>query len=160
MSEQALATTDQPTRQQLAAQGRSAPGKVTGKLKRALDAMVWEASRRDDAAKAAGMAVHGLREALRKPHVRAYYLAQLDVLRTSERARNIHTLAAVRDQESNQMARVQAVKALEQIGDEAAPGTRQSAGFVIMVVGSPHMSHMRQIEANPLIDNDAGQKDD
>jgi hypothetical protein len=50
------------------------------------------ASREPKAAKKAGISEHGLYKALRKPPVKAAYLAELDVLRTSERARNIHTL--------------------------------------------------------------------
>jgi hypothetical protein len=50
------------------------------------------------------------------------------VLRTSERARNIHTLCEVRDQTDNQMARVNAVKALEQLGDqEVGVGSQRHA---------------------------------
>jgi hypothetical protein len=79
---------------------------------------VWEGLKRDEAATKAGIKDNSLYVALRRPDVKAFYLRELDVLRTSERARNIHTLAEVRDQTSNQMARVQAVKALEQLADE------------------------------------------
>jgi hypothetical protein len=110
--------------------------KVTGKNKAAIDLMVWEGLKRADAAKAAGLVEHSLYVALTKPHVKAYYLRQLDVLRTSERARNIHTLAEVRDQTTNQMARVQAVKALEQLDDvEQASGRVNSLpGLQIVIV--------------------------
>lgn len=80
-----------------------------------------------------------LRIAFTKPHVKAYYLAQLEVLRTSERARNIHALAEVRDQPENKMARVAAVKALEGI-DDAAPaagGVNPSPGLVIVIQNGP-----------------------
>jgi hypothetical protein len=58
------------------------------------------------------------------------------VLRTSERARNIHTLAEVRDQTSNQMARVQAVKALEHIDDNenGRPSSNSLPGLQIVIV--------------------------
>lgn len=97
--------------------------------------MIWEGKSRKDAAEAAGLKDHALYSALRKPHVKAYYLEQLDVLRTSERARNIHTLAEVRDQTSNQMARVQAVKALEQISDDeqGTSRARHAPGLQIVV---------------------------
>lgn len=93
--------------------------KVTGKVRDALNAMIWDGLPRKDAAAQAGISEHGLYKALRKPAVKALYLSELEVLRTSERARNIHTLAEVRDQKTNQMARVQAVKVLEQISDES-----------------------------------------
>jgi hypothetical protein len=107
-----------PTRQALEAVNRSYPGKVTGRLRAALLDMVWKGSRRDDAAKANSMSIHGLREALRKPHVKAFYLAELGVLRDSERPRTFHRLCALRDQDENKNSAVAAAKVLEQISDE------------------------------------------
>lgn len=133
---------------------RSAPGRVTGKLKAALDAMIWDGLPRKEAAAKAGISEHGLYKALRKPPVKAHYLAELEVLRTSERARNIHTLAEVRDQRSNQMARVQAVKALEQISDDptAAAARHAAPGLTLVIVNAaPVTPHQPVIEANPLI---------
>lgn len=110
--------------------------KVNGKNRAAIDAMVWQGLNRRDAAKTAGLTDHALYTALTKPHVKAYYLSQLDVLRTSERARNIHALVEVRDQLDNKMARVQAVKALEQISDDAPANGGGSAlpGLQIVIV--------------------------
>lgn len=128
-----------PTRQAVAIKGRSAPLKVTGKLRKAIEDMVWTGARRPEAAERAGLTDHGLRAALKKPHVKAAYLAELDVLRTSERARNIHTLVDVRDQTGNQMARVNAVKALEQLDEQ--PGTGRSnapqlPGLVVQIINN------------------------
>jgi cellobiose phosphorylase len=110
---------DKPiTRQAIAAKERSGKLTVSGKLKVALDCMLFEAASRADAATKAGMTDHSLRAALRKPHVSSYYRAGLEVLRTSERAKNISVLAEIRDKsDSNQMARVAAVKTLEQLSD-------------------------------------------
>ena len=83
--------------------------------------MVWEGHRRDDAAKAVGMLPKSLYNAFRKHHVRQHYRDQLQVLRTSERARNIHALVRIRDQDENNMAAIAAVKALERMGDDAVP---------------------------------------
>jgi hypothetical protein len=147
----------QPTRQQLAAVDRTKPGKVTGRLKVALHAMVWLGMKRAQAAEHAGLKEQSLYVALCRPHVRTYYLAQLEVLRTSERARNIHTLAEVRDQTSNQMARVQAVKALEQLEDQPASrgGAQQAPGFVI-VVQQALTPQQRNIQPKPLIEHTSG----
>ena len=110
--------------------------RINGRNKTAIDAMVWEGLKRSEAAAKAGLTDHALYVALTKPHVRSYYLQQLDVLRTSERARNIHTLAEVRDQDSNQMARVAAVKALEQLDDDETGSKRGNSlpGLQIVVV--------------------------
>jgi hypothetical protein len=94
------------TRQAAAIPGRSRRGTVTGKLKAALDAMVWDGLKRNDAAKAAGLAESSLRFALRKPHVVAYYRAECDALRNSIRARNLHRLDAIADDSKNDMAKV------------------------------------------------------
>jgi hypothetical protein len=113
--------------------------RITGKNKAAIDLMVWEGLNRKDAAARAGLKDHALYVALSKPHVKAYYMRQLDVLRTSERARNIHAFVEVRDQTGNQMARVQAAKALEQISDEQSQsnqGVRSAPGMVVVVVGN------------------------
>jgi hypothetical protein len=134
-----MTDTDQPTRQAIEAKDRSAPLQVTGKLKVALDLMVWKGARRVKAAKQAGMTDHGLRAALRKPHVKAHYLAELQVLRESERPRNILAMVEVRDGKGhkNPMARLQAAKALEGIEDvlPGRPGhpLQQLPGLVVQI---------------------------
>jgi hypothetical protein len=126
---------DGATRQAVAAVDRSLPGKVSGRLKRALDAMVWQRLPRDQAAVQAGMTDHSLREALRKPHVMAYYRGQCEVLRTSAIAENLHALMDVRDQRDNHAARVRAVQVLTQAPDSDAQsaGKPQRAGLVIVI---------------------------
>jgi hypothetical protein len=128
--------------------------RVTGKNRAAIDAMVWEGLKRSDAAQKAGLKDHALYVALTKPHVKAYYMQQLDVLRTSERARNIHTLTDVRDQTSNQMARVHAVKVLEQIGDDeqAARGVQAMPGLQIVIVQGPATRIAADTSQNQVID--------
>ena len=98
--------------------------------------MVWKGSRRDDAAKANSMSIHGLREALRKPHVKAFYLAELGVLRESERPKTFHRLCSLRDQDENKNAAVAVAKALEQISDEqllARSSNAPSPGVTIVI---------------------------
>jgi hypothetical protein len=125
-----------PTRQAIAAKERSGKLTVSGKLKVALDEMLFKGSCRADAATAAGMTDHGLREAMKKPHVKAYYASGLEILRTSERARNIFALAKVRDSSDNGMAVVSAAKALEQLADvaPAAGASDRRPGVVIQII--------------------------
>ena len=130
-----------PTRQAVAAKERSGKLTVSGKLKVAIDLMLFEGSCRADAATAAGMKDHSLREAMKKPHVKQYYNAGLDVLRTSERVRNISALAKVRDTSDNGMAVVSAAKALEQIAEQGEERTRPGLGMlpglqIVIVSGS------------------------
>src|SRR5882762_1539394 len=106
------------TRQAAAIEGRSRRSTVTGKLRTALDLMVWSGVLRATAAEKAGLADCSLRAALRKPHVLAHYNAELAALRTSLRAKNVHRLDTIADVSKNDMARVAAVKALEVIADQ------------------------------------------
>jgi hypothetical protein len=140
MSENSLPTAPKifPTRQAAAIPGRSARNKVTGKLRVALDLMVWSALRRADAAEKAGLADSSLRFALRKPHVLQHYNAELAALRTSLRAKNVHRLDTIADESKNDMARVASIKALEQITSQAdekqRPGMAQMPGLQIVIM--------------------------
>jgi uncharacterized protein YjgD (DUF1641 family) len=137
MSDTALAT--QPIASNPAVkQGQTL--KITRKVRDAIENMVWHGLPRAQAAEKAGLSDHGLYKALRSPPVKQHYLSELDVLRTSERARNIHRAVEIREQTSNQMASIQAIKLLEQISDDA-PASRGSVslpGLVIVVnTGAP-----------------------
>jgi hypothetical protein len=129
------------TRQAIAAKDRSAPLKVTGRLRAAIIEMVWKGSCRADAAKAAGMTDHSLREAFKKPHVKAFYLAELGTLRSSERAKTHHRMVAIRDQDQNLTAAVAAGKLLEQVEavEQARPGAgqAQTPGLCIIIHAAP-----------------------
>ncbi len=144
-----------PTRQAIAAKNRSGKLTVSGKLKIALDEMLFKGSRRADAAKAAGMTDHGLREAMKKAHVKQYYSEGLYLLRESERPRNILALAEVRDTSDNAMARVSAAKALEQLADPVLPGGagggRARAGWCVDL-GEPAGVVIRIHHHEPMVD--------
>ena len=141
MAENSLPTA-LPTRQAAAIPGRSARNKVTGKLRTALNLMVWSGLRRAEAAEKAGLADSSLRFALRKPHVLQYYNAELAALRTSLRtslrAKNVHRLDTIADSSKNDMAKVGAIKALEVIADQAdertRPGPALLPGLQIVIV--------------------------
>jgi hypothetical protein len=122
------------TRQSQAIDGRSAPLKVTGKLRIAIEQMVWHGARRAEAAEKAGMKDHSLRAALRKAHVMAHYHAELGVLRESARARNFHRLDGIAEDSPNAMAKVAAIKVMEAISEPLASVVnlgRAPAGYVI-----------------------------
>jgi hypothetical protein len=127
-----------PTRQAAAIEGRSRRGTVTGKLKAALDLMVWENLTRKEAAEKAGLADPSLRFAFRKPHVMAYYRAELAALRNNLRAKNVHRLDTIADKSANDMAKVAAIKTMEAIADQAdekqRPGAAMLPGLQIVIV--------------------------
>lgn len=160
-----IVTIEQPARRQLAPQPASKPLKVTPKVRAAIEAMVWQGLKRAEAAQSAGLKEHSLYVALRSPHVKQHYLSELEVLRTSERARNFHTLCDVRDQTGNQMARVNAVKAMEQLADDPqSSSTASRSPGVLIVVGDKAsvsvMAHDRSIEPKPLIQHTSGRDDE
>jgi hypothetical protein len=147
------------TRQAAAIEGRSRAGAVTGKLKAALEFMVWEGLKRQEAAAKAGLADVSLRTALRKPHVLQYYNAELAALRTSARAQNFHRLDTIADTSKNDMARVGAIKAMEIIADQAdekrhGPGAVTLPGLQI-VIYSPGSTVAPQI-IGPAFDAGTG----
>jgi hypothetical protein len=134
MSDVAIA--EQPTARQIGRREASKPLKVTGRLKQALHLMVWDAQTDNEAAVATGLTIHAIRQALGRPHVRQYLMQQREVLRASLAPRNIHRLREIRDAADN-MPAVNAIKVLEQIGDEQqqrGSGASVGAGVVIRIV--------------------------
>jgi hypothetical protein len=132
----------QPTRQAIAAQNRSLPGRVTGRLLVAVNAMVWQAASRKEAAEMAGMSDHSLRAALKRRHVMDHYLSECEVLRLSGRAKRLHRLEQLAMQDTNKNAAVAAIKTAEGLGDEAdaRPGGRTGAlqpGLQILIYSPP-----------------------
>lgn len=111
------------------------PPRVAGKLVIALQAIVREGQDLQQAAQAAGLTTHTLRRALEKPHVIAYLKAQKDVFRAYISGQNIHRLAEIRDASGNAMAKLGAIKLLEQVDehDQRSSAGARSPGVVIIV---------------------------
>lgn len=139
--------------------------RVTARVRAAIEAMVWQGLQRADAARAAELAEHSLYQALRRPPVKALYLSELQALRDSERARSFHTLVEVRDQTDNQMARVQAVKAMypdEQVLGGRADANTSVPGVVVRIINlvqqtepiSTYRNSMSLTEPNDIKDID------
>lgn len=110
--------------------------KITKRVRAAIDAMVWKGLKRAEAAQVAGLTDHSLYVALRSAHVKAHYLAECEVLRTSGRARRLHRLEEMAEQDDNKQAAVNAILALERLapGDETASGrVASSPGLQIVI---------------------------
>ena len=147
MSELAISPPDQRRN------GLQTPVKVKGRLKVALDLMVWGDGERhylpdNEAAVKAGINVIAIRLALQRPHVLAYYKQQREVLRSRESAANIHRLCEIRDAADN-MPAVNAIKVLEQIGDEqlqrgTAPNHAPGVTIRVINVTAPVQADARQ----------------
>jgi hypothetical protein len=124
---------------------RSKPLAVTGRLKMAIELMIWEKHSRDDAAKAAGMAPKSLYNAFRKHHVLAYFRAELRALKESARAKNFHHLEKIAAESGNDMAKVAAIKVMENLTEEegrgaAGPVTQPGLTIVIQNAPAPQMA--------------------
>ena len=123
------------TTQQRAAIGKSARNGVSGRLKAALDDMVWNATPWEEAAKKANLTVRAMRLAMERPHILAYLRAGRRVRLATMSPKNLQRLGELRDQDDNSTAAVQAAKALEGLASEQLPDSTISvgaqAGFVI-----------------------------
>lgn len=160
MSDTALAIADQPTPRQIGRREASKPAKVTGRLKRALDLMVWDAKRDNEAAVETGITISAIRIALKQPHVRAYYREQIEVLRGRESARNIHRAIEIRDAANN----MPAIHAIRYLDGEDAENARQlnamhrSPGLTVVVVqGAAEVRNAPVLDVTPSEDNGSGE---
>jgi hypothetical protein len=127
---------------------RSAPNRVTGRLKEALDRMVWFGETYQDAGAAVELSARHMRRALGKPHVLAYLRAERATLRASDGPRNFHRLVELRSQNKNMNAAVQAARAIEGLADdEPPPGARvQAPGLVIVIQGGGADGNTRVVD--------------
>lgn len=71
--------------------------KLTPRIKKAIELMVYEGWKRPEAAELVDLSDHAVRAALTKPHVLAYLNQCQDVLRTSLRPRALHTMGELLD---------------------------------------------------------------
>lgn len=109
---------------------------VSGRIRVALEAMVYDGKTVADAATVSGLQRSSLFAMLRQPKYLEAYKGMLKVRRESERARNLHRLAEIRDQDSNMNAAVAATKVLEGL-DAKAPAVTVNVnpGWVIDMSG-------------------------
>lgn len=130
--------------------------RISAKVRTAVDAMVWQGLKRADAAELAGLKDNSLYVAFMKPEVKAYYLQQCDVLRTSGRARRIHRLEAMLEQSDNKAAVINAALALESIGqDQVSANAAQSAqpGVIIQIVTQAAQPALKTVEPMSVTHN-------
>jgi transposase-like protein len=132
---------------------------LTRKVKAAIDAQVFEGLTRAEAATKAGLSEHSLYDALRKPSVLQYWNECLQVMRTGARARNLHRLEEIRDQDDNYTAAVRAVQILEESADvqRTSAGQRVTQPGVTIYIGSDRPARDADkglIEINPLSEHD------
>jgi hypothetical protein len=149
-----------PSHQAISAQTRSRPGRVTGRLKLAIDAVVEEGLDPYEAAAKVGMHARSMRLALNRRHVLAYLRQQREVLRQTASAQNIHHAIAMRAGSTNEMAKLGAMKFIEAIEDEVQRRGHVPAltpGLVIQIVNNsaPSREPEKMINITPSVPVDA-----
>lgn len=114
-------------------------------------AMVHQALSRNDAATAVGMSHNAAINAFHEPAVRLLYNKELDVLRTSGRARNLHVGEELRDKSASDKVRLEAAKWLHGESDRASGGgvvnvqVNVQPGYIVQV-GQPSAEVQRVLE--------------
>jgi hypothetical protein len=134
------------------ARNKVPPPRITRRVKRAIELIVHEAMTFDQAAHEVNFSLRALRLAMNKPHVMQYYKTECEVFRDCRRARNYQRLAAIADDQNN-MPAVNAIKALEMIGDEQTT-TKQttSPGVTIRIVNVTATQPQRELTVDRTCD--------
>lgn len=132
---------------------RRRPRGLTRAIRTCIEAIVHDRCTRDEACKRARITERALYLALQKPEVAVHWNAQVQVLRTAERAANLFALIDVRDKSGNAMARVNAAKALEQIPEHEAGAARgvvpAQPGLQIVLIQPAASAPTEMIDVTP-----------
>lgn len=131
--------------------------KLTSRIRKAVQAMIWQGLSMQDAARDAGLHPYTMRLALKKPHVMLYHNEQLQVLRESRRSRNFHRLVEIADADNN-MPAVNAIKVLEEMagGSGSTASQPDARPFSINIING-HLGQADVRERGPVIDVTPGQ---
>ena len=130
------------------------PRPIPAGVKAACLMMIYEPTDFITAAKANGLKPETLRRWLHRPEVIGLLRKERAAFRAAICAGNERVLASIRDEEDgNQMARVHAIKTLEQLDTEATahPLVPRAPGFVIIVGQSPPLPIGQQPPAPPMM---------
>lgn len=135
---------------------RSRPGRIEGRLRDALLAMIWENATDYDVASKFKISLAAIRSAMKKPFVRKFIREERHVFIAQQRLKNPHRLADVADNSANGNARVAAVRMLEQLdGDEPNTGAAATTPGVVIIIGNANQPPQRVIGAPPQIEGKA-----
>jgi hypothetical protein len=118
---------------------------VEGKLKAALDLMVFGPQEGENAGlaldlaqacRSVGMRYSSMRKAIEKPHVRQYLSAQKQVFRAAASAQNISYAVKMRADAGNAMAQLGAMKFIEQDAEqsERSAASARTPGIVVQII--------------------------
>jgi len=149
--------------------GKAPALKVTGRLRTAIEAMVFEGATRPEAAEIAGMQDKSLRSALTKSHVLAYLNEQMEVLRTGARPKALNRIINLVDKSGSDRVRLDAARYIDgmdrtvhQQGSQVNVQVNnriELPGYVIDLSaypanGAQQIDHLEQHGAKSLEDNE------
>ncbi|MFG1222155.1 hypothetical protein [Xanthobacter wiegelii] len=111
------------------------PDPMTPKRRALIDGMVWRGLKLAEAAIEAGMTERNAHMCAQDPKFRAALNAEMAAFKTSQRPRNVHRLAELRDQNEAKGAAVQAIRVLEDLAQQAdaAPPSDVRPGIVVII---------------------------
>lgn len=137
--------------------------RIRGRLREAIELMVYEGLVRKAAAERAGMTDHSLRCALNRDHVRAFRTSLFRAMVNAEAERSVAVMVQLRDTSSSEHVRLEAAKQLAALGGVKPPETPKNTrpdaipGYIIdltpteVIEGQPQPHQARRIL---LIPND------
>ena len=122
------------------------PDPMTPKRRALIDGMVWRGLKLAEAAIEAGMTERNAHMCAQDPKFRAALNAEMAAFKTSQRPRNVHRLAELRDQNEAKGAAVQAIRVLEDLAQQAdaAPPSDVRPGIVVII----HREHQAPLAAS------------
>lgn len=111
------------------------PDPMTPKRRALIDGMVWRGLKLTEAAIEAGMTERNARMCAQDTKFRAALNAEMAAFKASQRPRNVHRLAELRDQNEAKGAAVQAIRVLEELAQQAdaAPPSDVRPGIVVII---------------------------
>lgn len=111
------------------------PDPMTPKRRALIDGMVWRGLKLTEAAIEAGMTQRNARMCAQDPKFRAALNMEMAAFKASQRPRNVHRLAELRDQNEAKGAAVQAIRVLEDLAQQAdaAPPSDVRPGIVVVI---------------------------
>jgi hypothetical protein len=134
MTDKSLPTTTGKSAKQA---DKSPKNGIGGRLKTALDDMVWNGTPWEQAARKANLTVRSMRMSMQKGHVLRYIRDQRGVVLAQESSRNLARLVELRDQDENRNAAVASARTIENMANDAlgtpsgGPGGGPRSGYLI-----------------------------
>jgi hypothetical protein len=145
------------------------PKRVTGKLVHAIKRIIEHGDDLEQAGKASGLTTHAVRCALARPHVIAYMRERRHVFRAYLCASNEWHAARIREQTDNHTAAIQAIRILNELGDEhERKNAIRTPGITIQIIAAPsgkdvtsaptiNVTPMNATSGTPLVGERSGQ---